>query len=101
MGVRLEATEAGVLMPVQALPKARRNAVTGTHAGHLKVSVTRAAEKGKANEAIRGVLAKALALRKAQLRIVAGEMAGKKQFLVTGASLDTLRARIALCLNAL
>jgi len=87
-----------VLLPVQAQAKARRNAITGEHGGRLKVSVTQAPERGKANQAIRSVLAKALGIRKAQLHLVAGETSAKKQFLVTGEALEQLRERIAQCL---
>ena len=99
--VRLEAGDGGVLLPVQAHPKARPNAITGEHDGRLKVSVTQAPEKSKANQAIRSMLAEALAIKKAQLRLVSGETSAKKQFLVTGESLDSLRARIAQCLEGL
>ena len=101
MSVRLEASDGGVLLPVQAHPKARRNAITGEHDGRLKVSVTQAPEKGKATEAIRALLAKALAIRKAQLRLVTGETSAKKLFLVTGETLDSLGERIAHCLEGL
>ena len=99
--VRLEASEGGVLLPVQAHPKARRNAITGEHDGRLKVSVTHAPEKGKANQAIRSVLAKTLAVKNVQLHLVSGETSAKKQFLVTGETLDSLRERIARCLEGL
>ncbi len=98
MTVRLEASQDGVLLPVLAHAKARRNAITGEHDGHLKVSVTQAPEKGKANEAIRAVLAKTLGIKKAQLRLAAGETSARKQFLVTGEALERLRERIKHCL---
>ncbi len=47
------------------------------------------------------MLAKALAIKRAQLRLVSGEPSAKKQFLVTGETLDSLRERIAQCLEGL
>ena len=99
MNVELEQTTAGILLPVQAQPKARRNAITGTHNGLLKVSVTQAPEKGKANAALTQVIAKALGLKKAQVQIVSGLTASKKKFLITDTTVEQLQKRIARCLT--
>ena len=61
-----------VLIPVQARPKAKKTAVTGIHDGRLKVAVTQAPEKGKANDAILKLLAKTLGLKRSQLELVTG-----------------------------
>ena len=50
----------GTIIPVRAHAGTRRNALRGTQAGSLQVSVTQAAEKGKANTAIIALLAAAL-----------------------------------------
>jgi hypothetical protein len=93
--IELEAVVDGVILPLLAQPKARRNGVVGHHAGCLKVSVTAAPEKGKANKAIVKVLAEALGVRKSQLSIVAGETSPRKKCHVSGISLDELHQRIA------
>lgn len=97
--VELETTDAGVLIPVQAQPKSRRNAVTGVHAGRLKVAVTQAPEKGKANLAVLKTLAAALDLRRSQLTLVAGETSTHKKILVTGVSREQVAELIADCLT--
>jgi uncharacterized protein len=93
--IALSETSGGVFLPVQAKPKASRNAVLGLHAGRLKVAVTAAPEKGKANAAVLDVLAEALELKRSQLSLVAGETEPRKTVLVTGISPDELRERIA------
>jgi uncharacterized protein YggU (UPF0235/DUF167 family) len=65
----------------------------------LKVSVTQAPEKGKANKAIQAVLAQELELRTSQLELVAGETASQKRFLVRGVKQEALASRLEALLN--
>ena len=58
--IQLDVHPDGVVFGVKAAPGARSSAVTGEHAGLLKVAVTQVAEKGKANQALIAVIAKAL-----------------------------------------
>lgn len=95
MSIPLQAHERGVILPVRAQPGAGRNAVMGEHQGMLKVAVTQAPEKGKANKAIIEVLAKALDLKRSQLALLAGETNPQKKFLVSGMTLEELQARIS------
>ena len=95
----LEETPDGVRLPLQAKPKASWNGLAGVHAGRLKVAVTAAPEKGKANAAVLEVLAKALELKRSQVSLVAGETDPRKTVLVRGVSADELRGRIARALG--
>jgi uncharacterized protein (TIGR00251 family) len=92
--ISLEAHCDGTILPVRAQPGARRNEIRGEQAGALKVSVTQAPEKGKANKALIEVLANSLGLKKSQLELLSGETSSQKRFLVYGISLDDLWARI-------
>ena len=71
------------------------NQVQGERAGALRVGVTVAPERGKANEAIADVLADALGCRPSQIVLLAGATARDKRFLVVGLDPDALRDRIA------
>ena len=73
---------------------ARRNEVRGVQDGALKVCVTQAPEKGKANKAIIEVLAKWLEVRKSQIELISGETASQKKFLVREVKLEDLAGRI-------
>lgn len=84
----------GVLLPVQAQPKAKQNAVTGVHDGRLKVAVTQAPERGKANDAILKLLAKSLGLKRSQLELIAGATSSRKVFRVTGVTATELEEQI-------
>lgn len=93
--VDLQETPDGVIIPVRARPGARKNAVTGVHAGQLKVSVTQAPEKGKANEALVEVLSEALQVPRSRISLVSGATSGQKKFCVGGCDVASIRERIA------
>ncbi len=97
--IDIEPTTDGVLLPVRAQPGARKNGVVGVHDGRLKVAVTQAREKGKANGAIKKVLAAALRLKKSQIELVGGPTSSQKKFRVTGLTVGELRDRIAVLLG--
>jgi len=95
MNIELREHGEGILLPVRAQPGARQNAVRGEHNGALRVSVTQAAEKGKANDALARVLCKELNLRGSQVELLTGATAQHKQFLIRQISLAELNERIA------
>ena len=93
--IELSPTPSGVLLPVQGQPGARRNAIVGEHAGRLKVAVTQVAEKGKATEAIRELLAESLGIAISRITIVQGETQPRKLFLLSGVTLEQARQWLA------
>lgn len=92
--LNLETDGDAVLLPVRAQPKSSRNKIDGIHAGRLKVCVTQAPEKGKANKALLKVLQNGLQLKRSQIELCKGETAGLKIFRVKGLSVDDLQKRI-------
>ena len=84
----------GTVIAVHAQPGARRNAILGLRAGALRVAVTAAPEKGKANAAIAAVLAQSLGCRASQVAILSGESSRQKRFLIAGIKPAELRERI-------
>jgi uncharacterized protein (TIGR00251 family) len=82
MAIELEPHAEGTILPVRAHPGARRNEIRGVQDGMLRVSVTQAAEKGKANKALIDVLSKSLGLRKSQIELIAGRTSPHKKFLI-------------------
>lgn len=92
--VDLQETTGGVIIPVRAQPGARKNAVTGVHAGQLKVSVTQAPEKGKANAALIEVLSEALEIPRSKISLVSGATVSQKKFCVAGGDVASIRERI-------
>ena len=97
--IDLQSTSCGILLPVHARPGARKNAVTGVHAGRLKVAVTQAPEKGKANQALVKLLAELLGVKRSQVTLSAGETSQHKKFLIVGVDLASLQQRLAILLS--
>lgn len=89
--IELSATPAGILLPVQGQPGARRNAIVGEHAGRLKVAVTQVAEKGKATQAIRELLAAALDIAPSRVTLIQGDTQPHKLFLLEGVTPERAR----------
>jgi uncharacterized protein len=90
----LEPHADGTILPIRAHPGGRRNEIRGVQDGMLKVSVTQAPEKGKANKAVIELLAKKLGLKKSQIELIAGETSHQKRLLVRGIKSDELAERI-------
>ncbi len=93
--LELRETADGVVLKVKALPGSRRNEIKGIHAGSLKVAVTAAAEKGKANQAVLALLANALRLRPRQLEIIQGSTSPSKSVLIHELDSQTVRDRLS------
>jgi uncharacterized protein (TIGR00251 family) len=89
--IRLESHPLGFVLPVRAQPGARRDEIRGEQDGALKVAVTKAPEKGKANRALVELLARCLKLRKSQIVLLSGETSSNKRFLLQETSLEHLR----------
>jgi len=98
--IELDVADEGIVLPVRARPGARTSGIRGVHDGALTVSVTQAAEKGKANKALLRVLGKSLGLRKSQIELISGPTATRKRFLVSGVSKEQLRQRIEAALDS-
>jgi uncharacterized protein (TIGR00251 family) len=70
--------EPHVLVDVHVVPGARRDEVGGQHDGRVRVRVRAPAVDGKANAAVRDVLAKHLGVRRSAVTIVRGDRSRRK-----------------------
>jgi len=77
---------------LKVVPKSSRDRVAGWVGDRLKVQVTAAPERGKANDAVIDVLAAALGLPRSRVRIVAGATSPLKTVEVDGD--DALLAKL-------
>ena len=78
---------------VRVQPGARRNEVTN-HGGELRVRVVAAAERGKANEAVIGLLAERLGLPRSALRVARGATSRRKVIEVDGLTAEEAARRL-------
>ena len=92
--IELTAHPRGTILPVRAQAGARRNGIVGEHAGLLRVAVTAAPEKGKANKAIVSVLSDALKIPKSSIELVSGDTSSQKRFLIAGVDAEKLRIAV-------
>lgn len=83
-----------VRLAVKVAPKASRNAVRGWLGDALKVAVTAAPERGRANEAVETLLADLLGLPRSAVRVVAGHAQPRKQVEIDGLSAEDLRQKL-------
>jgi uncharacterized protein len=76
----------GCMLTVRVHPGARKNGVTGIHAGAIKIALTAPPVDGKANEALIAFLADTLRLPRARIALVAGVTSRMKTLRITGRS---------------
>jgi len=89
--IHFETHPEGVVVPVRVSAGAARERVIGEHAGALKLSVSAAPEKGKANKAVCALIAKTLHVPSSHVRLVAGETSRDKKILIRGADVEAIR----------
>lgn len=80
---------------VKVVPKSSRTVVAGWLGDELKIRVAAPPERGKANDAVVALLARALGLRPDRIRIVAGAASGRKLLEIDGITEADARARLA------
>lgn len=70
---------------VRVIPRAKRDEVAGERAGALLVRVAAPPESGRANDAVRRLIASELGVRAGAVRIVSGSRSRDKRVAVEGA----------------
>jgi uncharacterized protein (TIGR00251 family) len=93
--VNLEDHPDGVVAPVRVKAGARRTGVAGEHDGALRIDVSAAPEKGKANKAVAEVLAEVFGVAKSAVELVSGSTSPQKRFLIRGVKLSAARRALA------
>ncbi len=98
----LDLTEAdgGCRLRLRVRPGGREDRLIGDYGGRLKVTVAAPPDRGKANAAVLRLLAAALDLPIARLRVVAGLTAHDKVVAIEGCLPAEVRARIDRALGA-
>ena len=86
----------GVVFTAKIVPGSSRTAVCGLLDGMLKIKVSSAPEKGKANQCLLEFLAKQLDVKKRAISIVSGSTNPVKQVQVFGISAQTLLKKLGL-----
>lgn len=79
---------------MKVVPRASRSGIAGSVGDRLKVRVAAPPEKGRANDEVVDVVAKALGVPRRSVRIVAGAGSPLKDVEVDGISTEDAQARI-------
>jgi uncharacterized protein (TIGR00251 family) len=90
----LSAAKEGVLITVRVAPRAARPGIAGTRDDALLVRLNAAPVDGAANAELIEVIADAMGVPRRAVSITAGEKSRRKIVLVSGVSVDEVRARL-------
>ena len=88
----IQEADGGVVFGVKVVPGSSRTAIAGTLDGMLKVKISAAPEKGKANKCLIEFLAKQLGVKKNAISIISGQTSPVKQVRISGISAEALTA---------
>jgi len=80
--IKLRAVEGGIVVSVKVQPNASKDRVVGEHGDQLKIAVTVAPEKGKANKAVIRVLSQRLGIKSSDIQILSGETSRDKKVFI-------------------
>jgi len=93
----IQEVDGGVVFTAKIVPGSNSpTRICGLLDGMLKVKVSAAPEKGKANRCLLKFLAKQLGVKKNAVSIIAGKTSPVKHFQVSGISADTLLKKLGL-----
>lgn len=82
---------AGIILPVLVVPGASRSQVVGPHGATLRLRVTAAPEKGRANREAEKLLERFFGT---PVSLVAGATSRRKRFLLEGTDAATVKRRM-------
>jgi uncharacterized protein (TIGR00251 family) len=91
----LRADGDGVVLVLHIQPGAKRTECAGTHGEALKIRLAAPPVDGKANEALIAYLAKALAVPKSCVELIAGQSSRAKRVRVDGVDAEVARRALA------
>ncbi len=88
--------EGATVFPVKVVPGSSKTAISGLLNGMLKVKISAAPERGKANRCLIDFLAKQLGVKKKSVSIISGQTNPIKSMQVLGVSTETLLKKLNL-----
>ena len=89
--ISIRDTDEGAVIAVKVVPGSSRDRIAGVLGDCLKIATSAPPEKGKANTAVAGILAKAFGLDRKAVRLVSGQTSQRKQFVLSGMAAEDAR----------
>ena len=93
--ISLRDTSNGCTLPVRVHPGAKRNEITGTHDGAVKISLTTPPTDGRANDALLAFLAAFLKVPRASVTLLTGATSRSKTLRIAGKSAAQIQAALS------
>jgi hypothetical protein len=94
--LEVEEINGGIVFVVKAVPGSRQTCVCGLLDEMVKIKVSAAPEKGKANKCLLDFLAKQLGVKRNSVKIVSGKSSPVKSVQVVGISVEQLLDKLNL-----
>jgi uncharacterized protein len=94
--LRVQQADNAIILSVKVVPRSSRTAIAGILNGMLKVKLSAAPEKGKANQALVEFLADTLGIKKNAIKITSGQTSPVKTLEITGLSAESLSDKLNL-----
>lgn len=85
----------GCTLSVRVHPGAKKNAVTGIHAGAVKIALNAPPVDGRANEALIAFIAEQLSLPRSRIALISGASSRSKVLRITGKSATEVQAALS------
>ena len=80
--IKIREMEDGIVVSVKVQPNSSKDRVVGEYADQIKIAVTVAPEKGKANKAVIKLFAKWLGIKNSDIQIISGETSRDKELFI-------------------
>jgi hypothetical protein len=90
----IRSTPGACILSVRVHPGAKRNAITGTHADALKISLTTPPTDGRANAALIAFLADRLNIPRLSIELLTGATTRSKTLRLTGITTAEAESRL-------
>ena len=89
-------TNSGIILSIRTQPGSSKNRIIGEYGGRLKLAVTAAPEKGKANKAVIELLADTLHINESSIQIISGESSRDKRLMIEGLTPEDIKSLLNL-----
>jgi len=89
-------TNSGIILSIRTQPGSSKNRIIGEYGGRLKLAVTAAPEKGRANKAVIELLADTLHISESSIHIISGESSRDKRLMIEGLTPEDIKSLLNL-----
>ncbi|OHC14755.1 MAG: hypothetical protein A3K50_10640 [Planctomycetes bacterium RIFOXYD12_FULL_42_12] len=89
-------TNSGIILSIRTQPGSSKNRIIGEYGGRLKLAVTAAPEKGRANKAVIELLADTLHISESSIHIISGESSRDKRLMIKGLTPEDIKSLLNL-----